>query len=80
MRLLQDRLASNFSTVAIDWPGFGDSHARQSSGAPTPTVLFSATSSPRRYLDHSQQWLLGTRRAMPSPLVLLLRLPPGCCV
>ena len=24
MRLLQERLASNFSTMAIDWPGFGD--------------------------------------------------------
>ena len=24
MRLLQERLASNFTTVAIDWPGFGD--------------------------------------------------------
>jgi pimeloyl-ACP methyl ester carboxylesterase len=24
MRLLQERLASNFSTVAVDWPGFGD--------------------------------------------------------
>lgn len=24
MRLLQERLASNFTTVAVDWPGFGD--------------------------------------------------------
>ena len=24
MRPLQDRLASNFTTVAVDWPGFGD--------------------------------------------------------
>ena len=55
MRLLQERLASNFTTVAIDWPGFGTIHGRQSSGDPTPTLLFSATSSPRRYLDHSQQ-------------------------
>ena len=76
-RLLQERLASNFSTVEPTGQASGTSHDRQSSGAPTPTVLFSATSSPRAYLDHSQQWLLGTRRAMPSRLVLLLRLPPG---
>src|SRR6478672_10872049 len=24
MRLVQERLASNFATVAVDWPGFGD--------------------------------------------------------
>jgi pimeloyl-ACP methyl ester carboxylesterase len=24
MRPLQERLASNFTTVAVDWPGFGD--------------------------------------------------------
>jgi len=24
LRLLQERLASSFATVAIDWPGFGD--------------------------------------------------------
>ena len=30
MRLVQERLASNFTTVAIDWPGFGD--------APRPAI------------------------------------------
>ena len=80
MHPLQERLASNFTTVAIDWPASGTSHARQSIGDPTPTLLFSATSSPRWYLDHWQQWLRGTRRVMRSPLVLLLRIPPGCFV
>ena len=30
MRPLQERLASDFTTVAIDWPGFGDE--------PRPTI------------------------------------------
>ena len=51
---------------------WGTNHGRQSDGDPTPMWLFFATSSPKWCLDHSQQWLLGTPRAMPSPLVLLL--------
>ena len=80
MRLLQERLASNFTTVAVDWPGFGDEPARQSTGDPMRTSPFFATSSPTGYLDHSQQWLLDTLPAMRLPSVLPLRTPPVPCV
>ena len=81
MRPLQERLASNFTTVAVDWPGFGSgTAARRSTGDPALTLLLFATSSPRQCLDQTQPWLLGTRPAMPSPLALLLRTAPAPCV
>ena len=80
MRLVQERLASNFTTVAIDWPGFGD--------APRPAIQWR----PDSYLAFLRHVLTevvprplatvaaGHAASLPSPLVLLLRIPPGCCV
>ena len=77
MRLLQERLAPSFATVAIDWPGFGEEPRPESNGDLMPMSPFFGTSSPRWYLDHSQHWRLDTRPAMPSPWVPQARIPPG---
>lgn len=40
MRPLQERLASNFSTVAVDWPGFGDEPRPEIQWRPDAYVAF----------------------------------------
>ena len=80
MRLLQERLASNFTTVAVDWPGFGDE--------PRPAIHWR----PDAYLAFVRYLLT---EAVPRPnatvaaghaasyalaLVLLLPTPPAPCV
>ena len=40
MRLLQERLASNFTTMAIDWPGFGDEPRPATRWQPDAYVAF----------------------------------------
>ena len=40
MRLLQERLASNFATVTVDWPGFGDEPRPEIRWRPDAYVAF----------------------------------------
>jgi pimeloyl-ACP methyl ester carboxylesterase len=59
MRLLQERLASSFATVAIDWPGFGDEPRPAIRWRPDAVVHMMARG--HVYVDPS--WLQGERLA-----------------
>ena len=55
MRPLQERLASEFATVAIDWPGFGAEPQRPWLGDLLLMRAFCSTSSPTSHRAHSRQ-------------------------
>jgi len=79
MKLLQERLASDYATVAIDWPGFGDKPRPPIPWQPAAYaaflryVLTYVTTRPLATVA------VGTPQATSSRLLLPRRTQLGCC-
>ena len=84
MRPLQERLASDFATVAIDWPGFGDEPRPPIPGSPPPMLPFCRTSlrmwlsipSPQIAAGHAASYALAAAAGSPNSTGLLCLIAP----